>query len=84
VTSVAPNPFTDALNITLQLGQPQQLHVRIFDAAGKEIRSILFNGQKGMNIVQIQQLGGLSGGLYILQLHTAGQIMQYKLVRATR
>jgi len=84
VTSVAPNPFTDALNISLQLGQPQQLHVRIFDAAGKEIRSILFNGQKGMNTVQIQQLGGLPGGLYILQLHTAGQIMQYKLVRATR
>jgi len=82
VTSVAPNPFTDAIDIRLQLGQPQQLRVRMLDAAGKEMRSVLYNGQKGMNTLQVFQLGKLAAGLYILQLYTNGQTMQFKLMRA--
>ncbi|MBN9382158.1 MAG: T9SS type A sorting domain-containing protein [Chitinophagaceae bacterium] len=82
VTSIAPNPFSDAINIELQLGQPQQLHIRLIDAAGKVMRSVLYNGQKGVNTIQIQQLSRLSDGVYILQLHTAGQEIQFKVLRA--
>ncbi|HTI94145.1 MAG TPA: T9SS type A sorting domain-containing protein [Puia sp.] len=84
VAAVSPNPFTDAINISVQLDRPQQLHIRMLDFSGKEMCAVLFNGQKGMNIVQIPRLGRLAGGLYILQLRTAGQEMQFKLVKATR
>lgn len=82
VNTISPNPFTDAISVSLQLGQPQQLHIRLLDAAGKEMRSILFNGQKGTNMIQVQQLGKLANGLYILQLHSPGQELQFKVIRA--
>jgi len=84
IATVSPNPFTDAINMSLQLEQPQQLHIRLLDFTGKEMLAIPFYGQKGMNTVQIPQLGRLAGGLYILQLLTAGQEMQFKLVKAMR
>jgi hypothetical protein len=84
VTAISPNPFTDAINISVKLDRPQQLHLRLLDFTGKEMLAVLFNGQKGMNMVQIPQLGRLAGGLYILQLRSAGQEMQFKLVKTTR
>jgi len=82
VTFISPNPFTDAISVNLQLGQPQQVDIRLLDATGRQIRSLLFNGQKGMNTVQVRQLERLSNGLYIIQLHTDSQDLQYKVIRA--
>ncbi|MBS1602551.1 MAG: T9SS type A sorting domain-containing protein [Bacteroidetes bacterium] len=83
VAVVSPNPFTDVININLHLEQPRQIYIRLSDFTGKEMLAVIFNGQKGKNLVQIPQLGRLAGGLYVLNLRTIDGEMQFKLVKGT-
>jgi len=79
---ISPNPFTNVIRINLQLGLPQQVYISLLDAMGKRIRTALINGQKGMNKLDLQDLGSLPTGIYILHIHTAFQDIQYKVLRA--
>jgi len=84
VASVSPNPFTDEINLKVSVGQAQQLRLELLDGAGRQVRMLLINGQRGMNTLSIQQLGGLSNGLYILRLRATDQEIQQKVIKTGR
>ncbi|HTI09532.1 MAG TPA: T9SS type A sorting domain-containing protein, partial [Puia sp.] len=68
----------------VSVGQAQQLRLELLDGAGRQVRMLLINGQRGMNTLSIQQLGGLSNGLYILRLRATDQEIQQKVIKTGR
>jgi len=81
ISSVSPNPFTDAIYIKIQIGQARPLRIELLDAAGRQVRSMLIDGQKGSNTIQFDHLGRLANGLYLLRLRTGDQEIRQKMIR---
>ncbi len=61
-----PNPFATETQITFNLPQADEVTLRIFDAAGKEILRRKVNAAKGFNTLTLQktELNGASGLLF--------------------
>jgi alkaline phosphatase D len=73
-----PNPAKDALKITLQKELPAGSFYTVSDIQGKQlIRSDIGQGHLQMTI----PLNGLSHGMYVLSLHTEGQVHSKKFLK---
>ncbi len=77
---LAPNPATDYTSITLQLKEPQQVNVRLFNITGKKV-SELFLGKlnRGLHRFRFSTVQ-LPPGLYFVSLVSADQVQTVKLI----
>ena len=66
--SISPNPSSGDLNIQLSLENPQDVQIKIFDIAGKEIALIHQGREQDININQDMQY--LHSGIYLIQIQT--------------
>ena len=66
-----PNPFTEKLNVSFYLNEPQNVKVRLIDAAGKEVAGLhdgeLKSGQQQLNF-DAKAISGLTAGAYYITL----------------
>ena len=75
------NPFTD--RITMELVSPADATVRLslVDMYGRVVKAQRQTLTQGLNNFEIQGLGALSNGTYVLQIATADKIFTQKLVK---
>ncbi|NNE43452.1 MAG: T9SS type A sorting domain-containing protein [Gemmatimonadetes bacterium] len=82
----APNPFRDGTAIRFSLGQPQSAAVRVFDTAGRLVRTVLDAalpaGTQAVSWDGTDEAGrAVSSGIYYYEVRTADQSVRGKLVR---
>ncbi|GBE31005.1 hypothetical protein BMS3Bbin04_02046 [bacterium BMS3Bbin04] len=81
--SAHPNPFNALTTITLNLPQPGEVRVSVFNTLGQEVALLhdLANGPLSPGIHQFQLDGSsLSSGIYIVHARFADQTLQQKIV----
>jgi len=80
--TVAPNPFTNEINVKLNLTGVQQVYFTLFDAGGKKICSFARTVDTRSNAYVILPIGaGLASGSYMLKVVAAKQASVIKLLK---
>jgi len=82
ISAAIPNPFASTLHLNILLNGAQQFRLELLDVTGREVRSLVLSGQKGMNSIQINDLASIAAGVYIIRIFTKGQFYQQKLIKS--
>lgn len=78
--SVSPNPFTDVATVMINSQVTDTVTVEMYDIHGRLIRSIYRGVVEAGNPKQFRILsGGLTSGLYIIQLATNTKVFIQKI-----
>ncbi len=81
LTTVAPNPFSDFININTQWDKPEVVTVKIFDLQGKQLLSKQKQLNKGNNNIRVDNLSNLPVATYYLQLISPSQKIVKKITK---
>jgi len=85
IISVNPNPFTNQITINYQINKPGKVALMIYDAAGREVKSIT-NGNIGQGDYRFVWNGKdnnnrtINNGVYFLRLKTDETTITQKLI----
>ena len=79
--TVFPNPFTNAFRMSLESNTSSAAVISIADLTGKNVYRNVFEISRGMNTLDIREVGGLPAGLYFLRIESAGSPTTMKLVK---
>ncbi|MDP4261968.1 MAG: T9SS type A sorting domain-containing protein [Bacteroidota bacterium] len=79
VTGVMPNPFSDKININLDMPASGQLVVKLTDMTGRIVYREYVQAPKGFSTHTIKGLEKFTNGLYFLSAEFEGQVFSYKL-----
>lgn len=80
-----PNPFAAETNITVSLANDANVHIEVFDVAGRNVRTVrLGQMAAGSTDVKFDGIGSdgrpLASGVYFCRVHAAGQVATRKIV----
>lgn len=78
---IAPNPFTDYVDINFVLPTAESVQIVMTDLLGRQLAVNTLRGQQGANTFSLTSLARLPKGTYIVQLHYQGKILSKKLVK---
>jgi hypothetical protein len=81
VLQVAGNPFTNAININLNLARNSKAQISLYDAGGKLIRRERIDIGAGQSSYSIQNLGGLPAGSYFIEAIFDNQRWKQQLLK---
>ncbi len=70
-----PNPFIDKINIGFDAGANGNAEIRITNITGKTVITKKYNVSNGYNNLQVNGLGTLSSGMYLVQVLVNGVAM---------
>ncbi|GAA4352251.1 hypothetical protein GCM10023185_11700 [Hymenobacter saemangeumensis] len=79
--SAAPNPFRQELQVSVQLPAAQAATLTLTDLAGRLVRERKVQLPAGTTTLQLQDLGSLPTGVYLLRLLHAGAPQMVKVVK---
>ncbi|WP_205513692.1 T9SS type A sorting domain-containing protein [Longitalea arenae] len=79
--AVFPNPFTEILQISMQLEKAGKIQVALFDAGGRLVRKQQHTGMLGRNTIVISDLSALPTGSYLLQIKAGEHTSFEKLIK---
>jgi hypothetical protein len=83
VFRIYPNPVQDRVTITWPAQKAGTAEIRILDLNGRQVKGQRLAVQTGTNLLQMQ-VGGLTPGVYLLQLQQNGQMVTRKLTITNR
>ncbi len=66
--TVWPNPFTDKVQVSLNMTAAAKIEIRLTDAAGKTLQTANYQLSRGANQVTVSGLNKYAAGLYLLQV----------------
>ncbi len=75
------NPFNNALNFDLNSGKRGTVKATLSDAAGRPLRTGIFEVQAGVNQFAFSNTGSLAPGIYILGVEQDGMMIVKKVMR---
>ncbi|HSG27180.1 MAG TPA: FlgD immunoglobulin-like domain containing protein, partial [Candidatus Krumholzibacterium sp.] len=83
--SCYPNPFNPCTRISFDLGAPCQVDLRIFDVAGRLVRTLVDEHRRGGRFEEIwdgrdDRGGKVASGVYFYRLRAAEFIESKKMV----
>lgn len=78
---VFPNPFTEILQISMQLEKAGMIRVALFNAGGQLVRMQQHTGVLGRNTIVINDLSALPTGSYLVQIKAGGHTSFEKLIK---
>lgn len=81
IATVAPNPFSDKLTITVNSTKTEAAVVHIYDLTGKQLLRRTLSLKTGANNQVITVPSYLNEGVYLLKLQTSSQVQTLKLVK---
>ncbi len=68
VVAITPNPFRDQFTVRMNLSQTEPVTVRVLDSKGAALRAVQFQGVRGTNTFDVNDLSGLPLGIYFIQV----------------
>ncbi len=81
VTGVYPSPFTDRVNISIASESKAQANIRIFDNTGKMVVKQMAVINKGVTIINVNNLAKLAKGFYIAEVQAGGTVYTQKIIK---
>ncbi len=79
INSVYPNPFLNKLKIDISSDKNEAVRIQLTDNSGRVIKVQNASLQKGVNGIWLDNLAGLSSGIYNLEVKTANSTFRSKL-----
>jgi hypothetical protein len=79
--SVAPNPFSSELNLSVNGTKESVLSVTITDLQGRQLSTETYPTVKGTNTISLNHVANLDKGFYFVQIKTEGEIKVIKILR---
>jgi hypothetical protein len=76
---VAPNPFRDAINVKVEMGEAGKIAIRLLDSKGMVLKQLQYEGGKGSNTVQVKGLSSLPVSVYFVQIVLPDQVFVKKI-----
>ncbi|WP_081149686.1 T9SS type A sorting domain-containing protein [Niastella vici] len=80
-SEVFPNPFTDILQISMQLEKAGMIQVALYDAGGRLVRKLQQSGLTGRNTIVMSNLSALLPGTYLVQVKAGENTSFRKLAK---
>ncbi|MBV8251399.1 MAG: zinc-dependent metalloprotease [Chitinophaga sp.] len=80
-TITATSPFTDRININYQSTVEGPVVVRLYDLRGNLVRRLVTNVNKGANVIQLHDLGGLLPGMYVVNIANKEKHDEVKVIK---
>lgn len=68
VMKLAPNPIAAYLNISVKLDRDEALKVHLYDQSGRQVKRYNFQGNKGLNAFNLNDLNSLPAGNYTVEV----------------
>jgi hypothetical protein len=81
VSAVRPNPFVNQLDANLWLRSSNTIHVRMMDQSGRVVYRRDFSGHSGENKLNVQGIGHLKPGVYVLELNVQDELIREKVIK---
>ena len=78
---ITPNPVKTAAQLTFTCNRNEEVNIFVVDVNGRKLMQKTFMASPGLNHVQLDNVGRLAPGMYMVQVITSGGAMQEKLVR---
>jgi hypothetical protein len=78
---IMTNPFQKDLQFDVTLNSDSKIKVALLNASGVPVRQKDFTAYNGVNYYALQDLQGLSQGIYILQIQNKDQTITRKLIK---
>jgi hypothetical protein len=78
---VSPNPFTDNIAITINLAQPENIALALYDLTGKAIWKKALHLEAGNNKVDLSLPVSLKKGMYTLRIKQQAKTSVIKLLK---
>ncbi len=80
VYNISPNPFTDLLNICIDVILDVPLQISLSDVAGRKIKTINYAAKKGSNNISMTGLSTVSKGTYFVEINSGGESVSRQLI----
>jgi len=80
-TEVFPNPFTNNLQVIMQLEKAGMIQAALFDASGRLVKRLQQQGLAGRNTIVLSGLSALLPGTYLVQLKAGDHTSFEKLIK---
>lgn len=81
-TRIYPNPYSSEFNINIFTASSQPVGISVKDVHGRTVKTLDQTIAEGNNRLQIDELGSLKQGIYLLQIKTNNRIKTIKLIKA--
>jgi hypothetical protein len=78
--SISPNPASGYVNIMLEREKAATLYITLRDAAGKKIFTKTYQAVSGNQTIQVNDLGNIPSGNYLLQVWDGEKSVTNKLI----
>jgi hypothetical protein len=75
------NPFDNNLKFEISSNNTGIAEAELIDAFGKSVKRKIFNLSIGANSIVLDETGNLNTGLYFLKIHSAGNVIERKIVK---
>jgi len=76
-----PNPFINKFVVSALLRLNNPIYVKIADQDGRMVYQKVFTGQAGTNSINIDNLGGLKPGIYVVEVRVDDEVIREKLIK---
>jgi hypothetical protein len=78
VVGITPNPFRDQLTVRLSLSQAEPVTIRVLDSRGMLLKQGQYQGVKGPNAIEVNDLSTLPSSVYFIQVVLPDQVFVKK------
>jgi len=76
---IYPNPAEASTNVFVELDQPSQVSIRVYDGIGRMVIRDQFTREA--TFVQALDLNGLAPGMYTVQIQIGNMVMTERLIK---
>ena len=81
VNKPKPNPFINDISVAVELQKANPIMVKITDASGRVALQRTSTGVKGINNINIDNLGNFKPGIYFLEISAGSETIHDKIVK---
>ena len=81
ISSIMPNPFSQMVTIDMVAETEGVSTFSIHDKLGQTVKTFALKTVKGLNHIQVNDLSGLSSGVYLLQIRNSDGEVNAKLYK---
>jgi hypothetical protein len=78
---VYPNPFKEELSIRFNSSVGEDINIMLSDASGRVLKSVKYKSLSVENTIKLEQLSGLSSGLYFIDIQIGESVNRIKITR---
>jgi hypothetical protein len=78
------NPFSEEISFELVSPENTDVTISLLDAYGRAMKTVKRTVNTGVNVMQVNSLGKLSSGLYILQIQWKDKVITKRLIKGEK